>query len=191
MFDRMTEQELINIAKLADEGVQTSMWRDKEAVNKHYGSAATDIGFLLASAYSPKLSGMAKTAGNSLLETRSKFSGYALKTLGFGIQRAISIYVFVDLIENAVAYGKDPTNTDAGIGLAVDGAFITMDLLATAAGAFGAFAFIIPATQIATVLLIVGMNVYETAKNVKQIEQIVPMNAGQLIDESLRAFFHM
>uniref|UniRef100_A0A915K4I3 Uncharacterized protein n=1 Tax=Romanomermis culicivorax TaxID=13658 RepID=A0A915K4I3_ROMCU len=186
-------KSLVKISQISHYMMLGFMVRDaiSDAVNEHYGSAAMDIGFLLASAYSPTLGTLSKTVGNSLLEAGSKFSGYALKTLGYGIQRAISIYVFTDLIKNAVAYGKDTNNTDAGIGMAIDGAFVTIDLLTTAAEAFGAFTFITPVGQIASVLLIVGMNIYETVKKVEQIKQILPLNTGEAIDEILRAFFHM
>uniref|UniRef100_A0A915JTY7 Uncharacterized protein n=1 Tax=Romanomermis culicivorax TaxID=13658 RepID=A0A915JTY7_ROMCU len=186
-------KSLVKVLKISRYMMLGFMVRDaiSDAVNKHYGAAAMDIGFLLASVYSPTLGEMAKTTANALLETGSKFSGYALKTLSFGIERAISIYVFTDLIENAIAYGKDSKNTNAGIGLAIDAAFLTIDLVTAAAEAFGAFTFMTPVGQIASVLLIVGMNVYQTVKTVEQIEQILPLNTGEVIDESLRAFFHV
>uniref|UniRef100_A0A915KVU7 Uncharacterized protein n=1 Tax=Romanomermis culicivorax TaxID=13658 RepID=A0A915KVU7_ROMCU len=65
-------------------------------------SALKDVGFLATTALSPRLGPLFTRIGISQVAKEAKISGYAMKALGFGISRAISLYVLSDFIYNTV-----------------------------------------------------------------------------------------
>uniref|UniRef100_A0A915KJZ0 DUF421 domain-containing protein n=1 Tax=Romanomermis culicivorax TaxID=13658 RepID=A0A915KJZ0_ROMCU len=137
--------------------------------------------------------------GDLMVETGMKMSGYATKALGFGVGRAISLYVFYDFVKNGVEYFKNPNDTSVQANLAVDGAFVAIDLitlglegLASAGLISGGIAVV--ANPVGAVLgmgLLIGLNFYQAIETVENIEKFVTLNDRELLDESLRATFHL
>uniref|UniRef100_A0A915I4N7 Uncharacterized protein n=1 Tax=Romanomermis culicivorax TaxID=13658 RepID=A0A915I4N7_ROMCU len=168
-----------------------------DASHGHTLLAMRDLGFLAIMAYSPRLTPFLMEKGALQLANGAKISGYAMKALGFGLSKAISLYVLSDLIYNTVKYAQNTNDTDAELGMIVDGAFLTIDFLvlgieaAEAAGYItGVAAIAGPVGMIIGTALIVGLNFYGAMVKVNHIEKIVPLNFGEVIEEYARAFFY-
>uniref|UniRef100_A0A915JT28 Uncharacterized protein n=1 Tax=Romanomermis culicivorax TaxID=13658 RepID=A0A915JT28_ROMCU len=159
-------ESLKKVSKIGGYFMLGFMVRDivSDAVNKHYGAMAKDIGFLVAAVSAPTLGELAEVSGSALVASGAEVSGNALKFVGFGLKRAISLYVFADFVENAIAYAHDTNNTEAAMSMAIDGAFVAIDLLTIAAESFGVLAFMGPLGEIAGVILLVGLNIYQTVE---------------------------
>uniref|UniRef100_A0A915JKQ2 Uncharacterized protein n=1 Tax=Romanomermis culicivorax TaxID=13658 RepID=A0A915JKQ2_ROMCU len=101
-------------------------------------SALKDVGFLATTALSPRLGPLFTRIGISQVAKEAKISGYAMKALGFGISRAISLYVLSDFIYNTVKYVQNTNDTGAEQVMIVDGAFLAIDVLVLGIEAFEA-----------------------------------------------------
>uniref|UniRef100_A0A915KD45 Uncharacterized protein n=1 Tax=Romanomermis culicivorax TaxID=13658 RepID=A0A915KD45_ROMCU len=101
-------------------------------------SALKDVGFLATTALSPRLGPLFTKIGISQVAKEAKISGYAMKALGFGISRAISLYVLSDFIYNTVKYVQNTNDTGAEQVMMVDGAFLAIDVLVLGIEAFEA-----------------------------------------------------
>uniref|UniRef100_A0A915L720 TcdA/TcdB toxin pore forming domain-containing protein n=1 Tax=Romanomermis culicivorax TaxID=13658 RepID=A0A915L720_ROMCU len=191
---------LENLATASNSVMMLLMIRDllSDVYHGNKLSVVKDASLLAMTAFSPQIANFLAQKGELMIANEAKIAGYASKALGFGVSRAISLYVFYDLIHNTIDYLDNTNNTSAKIGMEIDGAFLAIDAitlgiqgLETAGYVYGMAAIANPIGAIIGASMVIGLNIYQAMEKVSSINKFIHLNGQELIDESLRAFFHI